>query len=195
MIAPLFRALFVFVALSSILPAWADQEEDRQRRWHDARGLPEDALDKLEAIGMRGIDQRFIDHVAPHQSISKCNPASNFTPDFLPSPAWDAWNVSPEELHGFSDLTKTDAGEMFHPFVPWELGLQAYCEVIFNVDDVGVPIRTEMAARCTLAPYVSEALAGVLTMRFEPASAQNSDNARNRMIQPIEFCHKAPAFS
>lgn len=191
----LFRSFLFTAIVWSTSPAWADHTNDHTRKWHDARGLPKEALDRLDAMGMRGIDQRFIDHVAPHQSISMCNPGSDFTPDYLPSPAWDAWNVSPEERHGRSELAKTDAGKMYHPHVPWELGLQASCEVIFNIDDAGRPIRTEIAARCTLAPYLPEALSGVLSMRFEAASDMNADKPRDRIVQPIEFCHRAPAFS
>ena len=187
--------LFALVGTAFASPAWADHNEQHKRKWSDARGLPEHVLDSLDDEGMRGINQRFIDTVAPHQSITRCNPTSDFMPDFVPSPAWDAWNVGSEELHHRSTLRKTKNGELFHPWVLWELRLQGYCEVIFNVDEEGVPIRSNMAARCTLAPYVREALLGVQSMRFEPASNSNAGVSRNRIVQPLEFCHRSPAFS
>ncbi len=191
------RILFLTLAFAFVAgsPAWADHKENHERKWNDAKGLPEDVLDQLDDEGMRGINQQFIDNVAPHQSITRCNPASEFMPDFVPSPAWDAWNVGPEEYQNRSDLKKTEKGELFHPWVLWELRLQGYCEVIFNVDEEGVPIGSNMAARCTLAPYIPEALLGVQSMRFEPASRANAGISRNRIVQPIEFCHRSPAFS
>jgi hypothetical protein len=172
----------------------AEDGDVPSRKWRDTKGLSEQKLDQLSRLGMRGLDQDFIDHVAPHQSIGNCDPTSEFWPEFLPSAAWDAWQVGPEDLQRPSQLQKTDPGTMFHPRVPWELGLQAYCEVIFNIDEDGVPIGQDMAARCTLAPHIGEALRGVQSMRFEAASPGNADLPRQRIVQPIEFCAPGAAF-
>ncbi|RAN37005.1 energy transducer TonB [Hyphomonas pacifica] len=150
----------------------------------DYHGFDPETVDALNAKLETPLNENMLEVLSQSTSIEPCGGTQAVS--MSPPDAWTTRESSATRPGGDTPMpVPTSALEVTYPPLYEVLGVEAACEVMFNVTESGD--SKDVLTNCSL-PGFDEAAADIFAdLEFTPAKGQDSPAIRN-VIVPVNFC-------